>query len=188
MFIPLVLGLKGGSIEGMVLTALGIQAIYFTSLITFNFPPIMNGFMQFLRISRLELDSIPNIFLEYIMNEGSRTELLIRTNDMNFFKIANMIEFNSLKLILLFLFNFIFFSFLISLLICKKRRLKIKKKLEFLVYKGFLVIFFIMFAPFGFSCFGEVENIGKTSPYKIVSSTSTFLFIFIVHLRYVSLL
>jgi len=110
MFIPLVLGLKGGTIEGMVITAFGIQGIYFTSLINFKFPPIMNGFMQFLRISRFEVDFIPNILTEYIINEGNRTEFLIRTNDMNFFKIANMIEFNSFKLILLSLFNLIFFS------------------------------------------------------------------------------
>lgn len=103
---PMFISLKGGSAEGMVITALGAQMIYFTSLVEYKIASNLTGFMQFLRFTRIELDSMPNIFTEYIINEGSRTEYLLRSNDMNFYEIANMIEFNNLKLLLLLIFSF----------------------------------------------------------------------------------
>ena len=145
------MGLKGGSVEGMVITALGIQTIYFTSMIDFTFAKNFQGFMQFLRFTRFELDYIPNVFTEYLINEGSRTEYLIRTNDMKFYKISNMLEFNSIKLMILFIYSLIFISLSSSLLCCKKRRSGIKRKLEAMTYKGFIIIFMVLFAPFGFS-------------------------------------
>mmetsp|Transcript_23438 Transcript_23438/g.26863 ORF Transcript_23438/g.26863 Transcript_23438/m.26863 type:complete len:182 (-) Transcript_23438:31-576(-) len=43
-----------------------------------------------------------------------------------------------------------------------------------------MVIFMIMFNPFGFTCFAEVQNISRTSPYKIVSIITTFLIIMLM--------
>jgi hypothetical protein len=61
--------------------------------------------MQFLKFSTLEIDSMPNLVTELLIDQGSRTELLIRDDSKNFYDIANMIEFNSLKLMFLLAFN-----------------------------------------------------------------------------------
>lgn len=105
--IPMILGCKGGSTEGMVITACGTQIIYFTSLLDIKYAPNFSGYMQFFRTVSFELDSMPNIYTDYFMNQGDRNGDLLRADDMNFYEIANMIEFNSLKLLALFLFNFI---------------------------------------------------------------------------------
>jgi hypothetical protein len=61
--------------------------------------------MQFLKFSTLEIDSMPNLVTELLIDQGSRTELLIRDDSKNFYDIANMIEFNSLKLMFLLALN-----------------------------------------------------------------------------------
>lgn len=151
-------------------------------MIDFTLPPFLAGFMQYLRIGRLEFDAMPNVFVEYLINEGSRSEYLIRTNDMNFYDIANVVEFNSFKLIILFLYNLVFITLALMGAMCKKKRPKIHGVMDTMRYKGFIVLFVLIFAPFGFSCIGEEQNIRKTSPYKIVSSASAFIFMFITYL------
>jgi len=173
----------------MVITACGIQTIYFTSLTNVKYSTNFLGFMQFLKFTSFEFDSLPNFFTEVLINQGNRTELLIRDDEMNYYQIANMIEFNPLKLFILFIFNIIGLVAL-SLLICIKKpslKLKITKFIEFMTFKAFLVMYMVMFSPFGFSCFAEVENIERTSPFKIVSVSATFLFIMIMFLFIISL-
>ena len=105
--VPLVLGFKNGSREGMVITILGIQLFYFTSLMDVKYAPNFTGFMQYLRLSTFELDSVPNIYKDVFINQGGNTEQLLRTDEKNFYIIGNMIEFNWMKLLFLFIFNII---------------------------------------------------------------------------------
>ena len=108
--IPLILGFKGGSREGMIIIALGLQLVYFSSLINYKFSSEFMGFMQFLRFTSLEFDSMPNA-IKILMNQGSRTEELIRNNDSNFYDIATTLEMNPFKLLILFIFNMLWLIF-----------------------------------------------------------------------------
>ena len=51
----------------------------------------------------------------------------------------------------------------------------------------FICIFFLMFCALGYTAFAEVENIERTSPYKIVSVSTTFLFIMVLFLFVISI-
>ena len=51
-----------------------------------------------------------------------------------------------------------------------------------------MIIFMLVYCPFGFSAFAEVENIERTSPYKIVSVSATFVFIMIMIIFIVTLI
>ena len=106
IFVPMILGFKNGSREGMVLSIFGIQAMFYTSLINVSHNANFLGFMQFLRVFSLELDILPN-FLTKMMSQSSRTSDLLTYDDLNFYKISNMIQFASLKLFILFIFGLI---------------------------------------------------------------------------------
>mmetsp|Transcript_23438 Transcript_23438/g.26862 ORF Transcript_23438/g.26862 Transcript_23438/m.26862 type:complete len:233 (-) Transcript_23438:670-1368(-) len=105
IMIPLAIGFKGGSREGFVIVILGLQLIYYLSLVDAKYAPNLSGFTQFLRFLTFEFDIMPNFFKALFIKQGTRTEYLIRGDDTNFYKIANSLEFNSSKLIFLFFFN-----------------------------------------------------------------------------------
>ena len=188
ILVPIVLGFKNGSREGMVMSVFGIQAIYYTGLIDVTHSAIFSGFIQHLKVFTLESDMIPN-FLTMMMKQSDRTSTLLTYDDLGYYKLANTIEFDSLKLLILFIFGVIW-AVVELLPLCIKNKLK-KKKLarinDFLVYKFFICMFIIMFCPFGYSAFAEVENIERTSPYKIVSVSATFLFIMTIFLFLVAI-
>ena len=188
IFVPMILGFKNGSREGMVISIFGIQAIFYTSLIDVRHSAIFLGFMQFLRVFSLELDILPN-HLTNMMSQSSRTAELLTYDNNNFYKISNMIQFSSFKLFILFFFGLV--CTIISIIpLCYKSKIK-KKKLNrlqhFLIFNVFMCIFFLMFCTLGYTAFAEVENIERTSPYKIVSVSSTFLFIMILFLFLISI-
>ena len=163
--------------------------MYFTSLINYKFSSEFSGFMQFLRFTSLEFDSMPNV-IKLIMNQGSRTETLIRNNDSNFYDIATMIEMNPFKLYALFWFNifWLIFSLIPFWIKNKSKKNKINRINEVLFFNLSIIIFMLVFWPFGFSSIAEVENIGRTSPYKIVSVISTFIFIMLMIIFIITLI